>query len=67
MTAFIKSISVFGEMEIEFNGTMSKDYNFSQVNTSLVDMFIDPSGRLEDYNMSLVNFTWELINRTTYH
>jgi hypothetical protein len=67
VTAFIKSISIFGEMDLEFNASMNRDFNVSLVNTSLVDMYIEPYDRDEDFNMSLVNFTWKLVNTTSNH
>jgi hypothetical protein len=60
VTSFISSISVFGEMEVEFNGTMNTNFSRSLMNISLVDMYIEPYNRNETYNMSLLNFTWNL-------
>ena len=60
VTAYIHSISIFGEMEIRFNATMFTDFNFSTLNSSLVDIYVIPFNPEPDFNMSHVNFTWNL-------
>ena len=60
VTAYIHSISIFGEMEIRFNATMFTDFNFSELNKSLVDIYIIPNNPEPDFNMSHLNFTWNL-------
>lgn len=67
LTAYIESISVFGEMRIKFNTTINMDFNMSHVNNSLVDMYVEPYGRSPDYNMTKLNFTWTLVNVSNYY
>ena len=64
VTAYIKSISIFGDMVVEFNASMNTNFSFSEVNMSLVDIYIIPSDREDDFDIKKVNFTWELIKVT---
>lgn len=52
-------------MEIRFNSSMFTYFNISYLNTSLLDIYLDPSYKLEEgFNMSSINFTW---NATYYN
>ena len=42
VTAYIHSVSIFGEMEIRFNASMFTNFNFSLLNASLVDIYVIP-------------------------
>lgn len=59
--AKIKSISVFGEVNITFSDEMQAPQNISWLNSSTMDLYLDLSyARLkeEGFNLSSVNFTW---------
>lgn len=47
-------------MEIRFNASMFTNFNFSMLNASLVDIYIIPFAPGPDFNMSHLNFTWNL-------
>ena len=42
-SARIAKISVFGEMEILFNATMFTDFDFRFMNSSYLDVYVQPS------------------------
>ena len=43
VTAYIKSISVTGEMLIQFNATMLTNFNLTLVNKTNVDIYVVPA------------------------
>lgn len=61
VTAYIHSISVYGELEVRFNASMFTNFNFSILTPELLDIYLEPSYSLPvDFNMSSINFTWNL-------
>ena len=66
VTAYIKSISIFGDMIIEFNASMFTTFDYALLNSSLVDMYIIPNDPQDGFNVSWINFTWTLTNFTEY-
>ena len=63
VSAFIKSLSVMGDLEIEFNSTMFTFFNFTELDSSVVDIYVVPAEDRWDYpgfNMSSLNLTWSL-------
>lgn len=63
VSAYIHSISIYGEMEIRFNASMFTEFNHSWLNESFVDMYMIPTDPDDGYNISRWNFTW---NVTSY-
>lgn len=64
--AFIRSIDVFGEVTIEFNGNMrttNPNVSVSEINSTIIDAYIQPENQWhltkKNFNMSKLNFTWE--------
>ena len=65
VTAYIHDIDIYGLMEIRFNATMFTDFNISELDIGLLDIYLEPSYELPDgFNMSSINFTW---NATIYN
>jgi len=67
VTAYIKSISITGEMEILFNASMLTTFNYTLLNETNFDIYVIPAkGRedFDDFNLSDVNLTWSLVNYT---
>ena len=65
VSAYIKSLSVTGDLEIEFNSTMFTYFNFSELNSSFVDIYVEAAEDRWDYpgfNMSSLNLTWSLLS-----
>jgi len=62
VTAFIDKISIFGEVDIEFNATMFNTFNYTMVNNTWIDVYLIPEDPASNYNWTLANFTWELID-----
>lgn len=60
-------MSILGEVVIEFSHVMKTDFNLTMLNSTFVDMFIEPAEDRhmndENFNLSSLNFTWE----TTYY
>ena len=48
VTAKIYRISIFGEVEVRFNATLRPDLNLTNVNETVVDFYMLPSGRILD-------------------
>ena len=68
MSAYIKSISQLGEVEIKFSTNMrTENLNLTHINSTIVDAYIRPHDdwhlREENFNLSTLNFTW---NVTSY-
>ena len=51
LSAKIKSIGFFGEMKILFNETIKVDFNYSELNSSCVDI------KIENLNHTVKNWT----------
>ncbi len=69
VSAKIKSIDQYGEVQIIFNVNITTDFvNITEMNTTFIDMYIEPYNSWQndndDFNMSNLNFTW---NVTYYH
>ena len=61
VTAFIDSISIFGEMEIEFNSTMFNNFNWTEfMNKTWIDCYLVPYDPADSLNWTKVNFTWHV-------
>ena len=66
VTARIQQMSIFGLMEVRFNATLNQEMNMTNVNRTVVDIYLVPFGReINDTDHSL-NFTWELVNVTEF-
>lgn len=61
VTAYIKQISAMGVMMIQFNATMATGFNFSHLNDSNVDIYIDPADN-RTYEPGSLNLTWHVID-----
>ena len=61
VTAYIDKISIFGEMEIQFNSTMASDFNWTlMMNDSWIDIYLIPEDPPNPMNLTKINFTWEV-------
>jgi len=53
-------------VSIVFNYTMSSSFNYTLLNSSFVDIYIEPAEKRhiysEDFNISSLNFTWTLVS-----
>lgn len=61
VTANIDSISSFGNMTIIFNSTMFTAFNFSELNSTFLGIYVEPAmfrELEEDFNASTLNLTW---------
>ena len=59
----IVNVSSKGLVAFQFNTPIREIYNWTHINSTIVDMYIDPSGNreyAEGFNASLLNFTWSL-------
>ena len=59
----IVNISMTGLVLFEFNTPVREIYNWTHVNSSVVDIYIDPCCNRElgeGFNASLLNFTWQV-------
>ena len=62
-TAKIVNVSMIGLVTIQFNTPIREIYNWTHINSSIVDMYIDPSRNREfeeNFNASQLNFTWQV-------
>lgn len=53
-------------MTIKFNGTMFTNINYTILNDTTVDIYIEPfigaNDMIEDLDISLFNLTWKLVD-----
>ena len=64
-SATITEISVFGQMIISFNSSMFTHFNLSQIDSSVMDIFILPNFEyFEDpnYNATFHSLTWKVVD-----
>ena len=62
--AQIDSISTVGILSVTFNYDMLTNFNLSQLNSSIIDIYMVPANQRhleeQNFNMSQLNFTWEV-------
>lgn len=49
-------------MEIRFNASMNTYFNWTAINSSLVDIYMIPDNPEPGYNISRWNLTWNVTN-----
>jgi hypothetical protein len=62
-SAKIVNISMLGLVTIQFNTLIRTVPDWSHINSSVVDMYVDPANNRElddGFNASLLNFTWKV-------
>ena len=66
ISANITKISSTGLVTVKFNRTMNTNFNWTFVNETNTEMYIIPSNdrhlNREDFNLSSLNFTWEIVD-----
>jgi hypothetical protein len=64
VTAYISEISAKGKMTILFNATMFTDFNWTELNSTIVDIYIEPTDNGEKRNLSEPNLNisdWKVV------
>ena len=65
LSAKITKVSSVGLVTVEYSTDMVTDFNLTWINETVLDLYIDPANNRSnnaDFNMTTVNFTWEVVS-----